>query len=357
MMSDASEEPRARARSRWVDLLVVLAVLGLLFVLLLPAINAGREAGRRAKCLGRGMVIGLSLQNYASNNANALPPSAEVSTNASGQKVVGGYSFLVKLLPFNEYGSLYKSLPATIPNGDLDAAMAGSPALTTAMNTQLPETVCPSNMNWTFQKPLATPPQFALTNYKAVGASTRKSLLTAVDPTATPPYGTAKMHPDGVLYPSDKNLMMSNLKDGTSHTILIMETIDDTNSRWMVGAECTLVGLPQASSPTGDQPAPPNEFFAPPGFDGSFGDDSAVARAGLRTFLNYDFSPCGLDAHKYEDPGWAKAPPAYGPSSAHPEIVVVAMGDGSVMTLNKQVDAANLFFLITKDNHDPFNLP
>ena len=261
MMSDASEEPRARARSRWVDLLVVLAVLGLLFVLLLPAINAGREAGRRAKCLGRGMVIGLSLQNYASNNANALPPSAEVSTNASGQKVVGGYSFLVKLLPFNEYGSLYKSLPATIPNGDLDAAMAGSPALTTAMNTQLPETVCPSNMNWTFQKPLATPPQFALTNYKAVGASTRKSLLTAVDPTATPPYGTAKMHPDGVLYPSDKNLMMSNLKDGTSHTILIMETIDDTNSRWMVGAECTLVGLPQASSPTGDQPAAAERVF------------------------------------------------------------------------------------------------
>jgi hypothetical protein len=33
------------------------------------------------------------------------------------------------------------------------------------------------------------------------------------------------------------------------------------------------------------------------------------------------------------------------------------MGDSSVQTLSKQVDAANLFFLITKNNSDPFYLP
>ncbi len=78
-----------------------------------------------------------------------------------------------------------------------------------------------------------------------------------------------------------------------------------------------------------------------------------VTKAGLRTFLSYDFSPTGADAGKYEDPGFGQTPPAYGPSSIHPAVVIVGMGDGSVQSLSKQIDAAYLFFLITKNNNDP----
>ncbi|MGO9108662.1 MAG: hypothetical protein ACLP9L_05460 [Thermoguttaceae bacterium] len=60
---------------------------------------------------------------------------------------------------------------------------------------------------------------------------------------------------------------------------------------------------------------------------------------------------------KYEDPGFAKTPPAYGPSSAHPEVVICGMGDGSTLAISKQIDAANLFFLITKSNEDPSYAP
>ena len=49
--------------------------------------------------------------------------------------------------------------------------------------------------------------------------------------------------------------------------------------------------------------------------------------------------------------------PDYGPSSAHPAVVVAGMGDGSVQALSKRTDAANLFFLITKNNSDPFYIP
>ena len=352
-------ESSAPRRFRLIELLVVIVVIVIGLCVLLPAIQEAREAGRRCSCLSNNNQFGLAIANYASTNANAFPPSAEVITSPSGQKTVGGYSLFVKLLPFMEYNSLYMSLPATIPNGDIDAALPGNPALAAAMNTQLKDLICPSNPNKTFQNPRASPPQFALTNYKAMGASTRDSLFLAGDPAAKPPYGTAKMHPDGALFPGDARTLPSiaAVKDGTSHTIVTMETMDDTNSRWVAGAECTLVGLPQASSPTGDQPAPPNAFYAPPGFDGKFGEGSGVARAGLRTFLEYNFSPNGADAGTYEDPGWAKAPPAYGPSSAHPGVVNVSFADGSDMGLSKQVDAANLFFLITKDNHDPFNIP
>jgi prepilin-type N-terminal cleavage/methylation domain-containing protein len=340
-----------------VELLVVIAIIVLTLALIIPAINVNQGGGRRASCLNKGHQLGLAMQNYASTYSNQFPPSAAVVKSSSGAKTIGGYSFLVKVLPFMEYDYLYKSLPQKLPNGDVDAAMAKNPALVVAMNTSLKELICPSNQNNCYQNPSASPPQFALTNYKAVGASTRNSLLMAADATLTPPYGDAKIHPDGALYPSKANLPMSDLKDGTSHTIVIMETIDDTNSRWLVGAEATLVGLPQASSPTGSTPAPAYKYFAPSGFDNTFGDGSAVARAGLRTFLSYDFEPKGADAGKYEDPGWAKAPPRYGPSSAHPAVAIVAFGDGSVMAMNKQVDAANLFFLITKDGNDPFNVP
>jgi type II secretory pathway pseudopilin PulG len=353
---------KALPNKRWqkpaytlVELLVVIAIIVIGLFILLPAIQSAREAGRRKDCLNRGHQLGLALQNYASTYASQFPPSARAYKNASGQKTVGGYSFLVKILPFIEYEYIYKGVYSA-EKQDIDATLSSNIVLTNVMNEPIKEFLCPSNPNKKFQNASVTPPQFALTNYKAVGASTRTSLLMAADPTLAPPYGTAKMHPDGALYPSDKNLPMADLKDGTSHTILIMETMDDTNSRWMVGAECTLVGLPQVSSPTGEEPSPPYKFFAPAGFDGKFGDDSAVSKAGMRTFLSYDFSPGGADTGKYEDPGWAK-PPAYGPSSAHPAAVIVSFADGSATALNKRVDAANLFFLITKDGKEPFCFP
>jgi hypothetical protein len=116
-----------------------------------------------------------------------------------------------------------------------------------------------------------------------------------------------------------------------------------------------LDGLPQASI-TGVTNAAPYPFYHQPQFDNTFGDGSAVALANVRTFLQMDFSPSGADVGKYESPSWAPKP-TYGPSSAHPAVAIVAMGDGSVNAMNKRCDAANLFFLITKNNSDPFNIP
>jgi hypothetical protein len=347
------ENPAGKSQYSCLGCVVLLVIAFLGIGLLLPAIGAPREAGRRASCLNKAHQLGLAMQEYASKHNNAYPASAEITQTPTGSKV-RSYSFLVKLLPYKDYDSLYKTLPQNIPNGDLDAALGTNPALATAMNTSLKEFVCPSNNNSLYQD--ADPPQFAVTNYKAIGASTRKCLLVAANPAAVPPYGTAALHPDGAIFPSAGDLQMKSIADGLSHTLFLMETIDDRASRWMVGAECTLVGLPQASSPIGAKPAAAYPFFAPRGFDGSWGDGSKVTLDGLRTFLMYDFSPSGEDIGKYEDPGWSK-PPAFGPSSAHPAVTIAVFGDGSVMALYKRCDAANLFFLITKGNNDPFNIP
>jgi prepilin-type N-terminal cleavage/methylation domain-containing protein len=365
-----------------VELLVVIAIIGILIGLLLPAIQSAREAGRRASCLNKMKQIGLAFHNYASTFSSAFPPSAQKFTPSSGgQPIVGGYSFCVKLLPYLEEGAIYNNLPLQLPSpGNLDQYNQGSAsgnitatqsqALQQAMNTSLKEFVCPSNNNVLYQNPTASPPQYAFTNYKAMGATTQLSLLAAstLQSSFNAPYGSATQHPDGAIFPSSTNLTIASLADGTSHTIIVIETIDDSYSRWAVGAECTLVGVPNKWS-QGKTIVSPYNYYTPPNYDGTFGDTSGVSTNQEQTFLMYDFTPTGANSYtgsgpQYEDPGWAgqtgdpngKAP-HYGPSSGHPAIVVVGMGDGSVQALSKRTDVANLEFLITKAGSDPFNIP
>jgi hypothetical protein len=244
--------------------------------------------------------------------------------------------------------------------------MGTYPALQLARDTSLKEFTCPSNNNQLFVNPTSNPPQMALTNYKAMGATTLNSLAVAQNgSSATPPYGTISLHPDGAIYPSGNNIPIAALSDGTSHTIIVMETIDDIGSRWMYGAECTLTGVPASSGPVA--PVSPYTYFAPPKYDGTFGDTSAVSVNNERTFLMYDFTPAGADVGTYKtqgDPNFVKGggdssgqQPNYGPSSAHPAVAIVGMGDGSVQSLSKRCDAANLCFLITKNGAEPFNIP
>jgi prepilin-type N-terminal cleavage/methylation domain-containing protein len=343
-----------------IELLVAIAIIAILIGLLLPAIQAAREAGRRAQCMNKEHQIGLGFQTYASVFNNSFPPSAQIKKSPDNKITVGGYSCLAKLLSFMDSDALYKKLP---PNGNPEDA--SNEDIVAVRNTTIPDFICPSGPRGPNQQAAAAKPQLAgITNYKAMGASTRDSLAMVLHPTAKPPYGpvskdsdSAGLHPDGYICPSRSNIAAAACLDGLSHTIMTMETIDEAASRWIVGKEATLVGLPQKSSPTGETPQGAYNYFAPKGYDATFGDQSGVAQAGLRTFLAYDFSPGGADAGKYEDPGFGKTPPAYGPSSAHPAVVISGFADCSVQPLSKRVDAANLFFLITKNNSDPFNIP
>ena len=378
---------RSRRGFTLVELLVVIAIIGMLVALLLPAVGSAREAGRRAQCSNKVHQIGLAMQNFASTFNNAFPPACQTISLSAGSSTssVGGYSFLVKLLSFMEYDPLYKQLPQNLTKGSVISASASTTggsggstntanALSNLLNTSMKEYICPSNGNPLFQQPLQSPPQFALTNYKAMGASCKSSLTMCANPSATGPYGTATLHPDGAIYPAAANLPAAQVLDGLSHTIFLIESIDNTNSRWMIGPECVLTGLPVASCPTqwNGSPTTPYNYFTPVSYDNTWGDSSGVSVAGLRTFLMYDFSPSGADAGTYAsvgDPngsgGWTASDPckvtpqgaAYGPSSGHPAVIIVGMGDGSTQNLAKRIDAANFFFLITKNNSDPFNIP
>jgi hypothetical protein len=139
---------------------------------------------------------------------------------------------------------------------------------------------------------------------------------------------------------------------------MVVETIDDVSSRWTVGKEVTLVGLPnkvvQGAVNTGQY-----SYYHPTWYDHTFSGAAAAAaqRPPARPYIAFDFRPEGKDAGTYEDTGifGQKPPPAYGPSSGHNGIVNHLFADGSVQPLSRWLDPCAYWFLITKNGGDPYH--
>ena len=204
---------RAKHRFTIIEFVVVIVIIVVVTLLLLPVLNARREAQRRASCMNRvGHQIGLAMQNHLAT-FNVFPPAASVIKSPDGKQTVGGFSFLVRLLSFTDYEPPYRSLPLSLPRGTDPENLANQKdvwqqeavsrstveALVAWIESQPKEFLCPSSPRG--RQSSGIQPSAGITNYKAMGASTRGSLVFAANPQATPPYGTTTIHPDGMIFP------------------------------------------------------------------------------------------------------------------------------------------------------------
>ncbi len=122
-----------------VELLVVIAIIGVLVALLLPAVQAAREAARRAQCSNNLKQIGLAIHNYH-DTYNVLPGAIHYNAPCGGP--CSNWAWGAAILPFIEQGSLYDLLRVT----DLRAHESAADATRlTAMQQALPAFRCPSD--------------------------------------------------------------------------------------------------------------------------------------------------------------------------------------------------------------------
>jgi hypothetical protein len=326
------------------DLLVLTVVVALLMALLMPYINAARERSRRMQCVNNMKELGVALLNY-NNQMKKFPRSADIINN-NGQKTVGGWNFLARILPQLGRISLYESLPVK-KYPPPDPLTSTDPAIVAAKETPL--FLCPSNPNRLYNVAPSGRKEY-FTNYKAMGATMASSLKQCVDPDEPPPYGDKTRHPDGAFVPGRCARMAELLIDGTSNTIMMAETMDDQHSVWLYGADATLVGIPDISIVQPLGPPLYASYWAPKGYNGKFADEASTEVKSLRTFLAYDFRPGGKDEGTY--PASVGRTPKYGPSSAHPGVVNHLFGDGTVRGLCNDIDCASYFFAISRAGND-----
>ena len=229
-----------------VELLVVIAIIGILIALLLPAVQAAREAARRIQCTNNLSQIALAVQNY--NMAHFVYPPGTINEQGPIVNAAEGYhhDWISQMLPYLEQLSLYRHI-------NFDAGVYDQ-SNDEVRKVHMNSVRCPSS-------PSART-ELGVTSYAGCH-----------DPTETP----IDEENNGIFF-LNSTVRYEDILDGSAHTIFVGEKlIDEENTLgWMSGTRASLrntgtdinAGLPYRSQEASSKQAAADQG---PLFVGGFG--------------------------------------------------------------------------------------
>lgn len=199
---------RSRHGFTLIELLVVIAIIGVLIALLLPAVQAAREAARRASCTNNLKQLGLAAHNYLSQTT--VFPVHDMYPVASVESWGWTYSWTLALLPHMEQQPLYNAFNFDIGLFGNAAGYTFQQGNTTVGYTQVASLLCPSED--AKRRPAAP---WGTLNYVGNygGPGQFKRFSGAIVPNAW--YNDRNLGPFGV----------EAFRDGTSNTALFSERL------------------------------------------------------------------------------------------------------------------------------------
>jgi len=311
-----------------VELLVVIAIIGVLVALLLPAVQAAREAARRSQCINNMKQYGLALQNYHSAR-NEFPPGARrvdpegnVARGSNNGSVDGHFSgcqsWIAHLLRYTEESNVYDQI-----DWDDYPGVGGDPILAVGNNLlvagmPLSVATCPSDVVDERDEL-----DFAPSNYVACNGRNGQALpwRKGIE------INNVREGPDG-LFMNAKSRSLREVTDGTSNTLAISEClVGEPFSYRRPGSESYATQVLLGIRP----PVTENVLSYPRGFSWYY----AVRLA------SWGFT----GRIPPNDPRSANHEPEiytyfafHGARSRHPGVVNAAMSDGSVHTVSDGID-------------------
>lgn len=317
-------QKRKRRGFTLVELLVVIAIIGILVALLLPAIQAAREAARRTECSNNLKQLGLAIQNYH-DTYNKIPPGSVAGGTGAHSETV-----FVRILPYLEESAAYDQLAAIGFGRHANYWCGSNNATTTAIRkilTELrPKAVrCPSSVFPDTRSEMGDP--LVVTSYVPIAGSNS-------DPSTDTTLGNrGHVSGGGCFPPGNELLKFAHILDGLSNTIMIGEQsnflIDDgTANRTPYANSGLWMGIKNSRTPKGDgtwQGSSPNN------------DIRAYAFTTIRQGPN-PIRPAGSAV-----PQWARQQDHNTAlTSAHPGGIMVVLADGSVRFIPDSIKLSNL---------------
>jgi prepilin-type N-terminal cleavage/methylation domain-containing protein len=330
-----------------VELLVVIAIIGILIALLLPAVQAARESGRRTQCVNNLKQLGLAAQLF--ENTRTHYPFGK-GPSYPGAPVYARWSVHSQLLPYLEQTAVENTIdfafPPETPGMQGGAATNFMPAWqnpgrenATVCRAAIPGFLCPSDPA---SLRLAIWP--GQTNY--VGNQGTMHMCDATE-TAASTVDAGDIRLAGVFYYLSR---VKTIPDGNSNTAFFSEKLrgDETpNPRadmFIIPTQSSLDGTYQACSGLNPNTATP--LMRLQGASWCMGEMCCttynhVSPPNTNTCAGVGFSG-----------GMRNMPMQVPPSSRHPMIVNVVMGDCAVRPIQTKIDLAPWRAMGTRANTD-----